>query len=158
MVNFILLKKLRKQTFRFKFFSFNNFFKDIFIFRERGGEGEREGVKHQCVVACCVSPTGDVACNPGMCPRSGIELATHWFTGQHSIHWATPARAKIFFLMILVIYFREGGRKGERGRETLIICLSYVPWLGDWTQNPGMCSDRESNRQPFALWDHTQTT
>ena len=31
--------------------------------------GEREGEKHQCVVASHVPPTGDLAChNPGMCP------------------------------------------------------------------------------------------
>ena len=31
-------------------------------------EGKREGEKHQCVVTCHVVPTGDLACNPGMCP------------------------------------------------------------------------------------------
>ena len=41
----------------------------LFIFRERGREGEREGEKHQCVVVCCTSPTGDPAGNPGMCPN-----------------------------------------------------------------------------------------
>ena len=45
-----------------------NFLKFLFIFRERGREGEREGKKHQCVVASRVPPTGDQACNPGMCP------------------------------------------------------------------------------------------
>ena len=40
----------------------------LFIFRERGKDGEREGEKHQCVVASSVPPTGDLACNPGMCP------------------------------------------------------------------------------------------
>ena len=40
----------------------------LFIFRERGKEGEREGKKHQCVVASRAPPTGDLACNPGMCP------------------------------------------------------------------------------------------
>ena len=45
------------------------FFKILFIyFRERGREGEREGEKHQCVVASCVPPTRDLACNPGVCP------------------------------------------------------------------------------------------
>ena len=44
-------------------------FKEIlFIFRERGREGEREGEKHQCVVASRTPPTGDLARNPGMCP------------------------------------------------------------------------------------------
>ena len=38
------------------------------MFRERGREGEREGEKHQCVVASYAPPTGDLACNPGMCP------------------------------------------------------------------------------------------
>ena len=40
----------------------------LFIFREKGGEGEREGEKHRCVVASCVLPAADLAHNPGMCP------------------------------------------------------------------------------------------
>ena len=40
----------------------------LFIFRQRGREGEREGEKHQCVVASHVPPTGDLAYDPGMCP------------------------------------------------------------------------------------------
>ena len=42
----------------------------LFIFRERGREREREGMKHQCVVASHAPPTGwgpELACNPGMC-------------------------------------------------------------------------------------------
>ena len=38
-----------------------------FIFRQRGMEGEREGEKHQCVVAYCVPPTRDLTHNPGTC-------------------------------------------------------------------------------------------
>ena len=39
----------------------------LIIFRE--GEGkEKEGEKHQCVVASHVPPTRELACNPGMCP------------------------------------------------------------------------------------------
>ena len=53
----------------------------------KGREGEREGEKHQYVVASHVSPTGDLACNPGMRPsRPGIELVTFWFASQHSVH------------------------------------------------------------------------
>ena len=40
----------------------------LFIFRERGREGERKGEKHQCMVASHVPPIGDLARNPGMCP------------------------------------------------------------------------------------------
>ena len=45
------------------------FLKDfIYLFLERGREREREEEKHQCVVASCAHPTGDLAHNPGMCP------------------------------------------------------------------------------------------
>ena len=51
--------------------------KILFIyFLERGREGEIEGKKHQCVVALCEPFTGDLAHNPGMCPRLGIKLVT----------------------------------------------------------------------------------
>ena len=44
-------------------------FKDfIYLFLERRREGERQGEKHQCVVASCMTPTGDVACNTSVCP------------------------------------------------------------------------------------------
>ena len=36
----------------------------LYLFLERGRQGE----KHQCVVASRAPPTGDLACNPGMCP------------------------------------------------------------------------------------------
>ena len=39
----------------------------LFIFRERGRGGEREGEKRQCVVDSCAPPTRDLAFNPGMC-------------------------------------------------------------------------------------------
>ena len=39
----------------------------LFIFRERGREGERGGEKHQC--GCLYAPPfGDLTHNPGMCP------------------------------------------------------------------------------------------
>ena len=40
----------------------------LFIFRERESVGEKEGDKHQCVVASHMPPTGDLARNSGMCP------------------------------------------------------------------------------------------
>ena len=66
--------------------------KILLIFREGEGRGERGQVKHQCVVASCAPSTEDLACNPGMCP-DWESNQWHWFTGPHSIHWATPARA-----------------------------------------------------------------
>ena len=40
----------------------------LYIFRERGREGEKKGEKYQCMVASYVPPIGDLACSPGMCP------------------------------------------------------------------------------------------
>ena len=54
----------------------------MYVFIE--GKGGRKRGKHQCVVVPRAPPTGDLACNPGMCPRLGIQLATLGFTGQHS--------------------------------------------------------------------------
>ena len=49
----------------------NTFLKNfyLFIFRQRGREGEREGEKYQCVVAFRVSPAGDLGSKAGMCPQ-----------------------------------------------------------------------------------------
>ena len=47
-----------------------SFLKNDFIclVLEKGREGEREGEKHQCVVASHVPPAGVLARNSGMCP------------------------------------------------------------------------------------------
>ena len=45
-----------------------SFFSRFYLFLERGEEKEKEGEKHQYVVASHAPPTGNLACNPGMCP------------------------------------------------------------------------------------------
>ena len=54
----------------FSFSFLKNIFKRFYLllFRQRGRVGERVEEKHQCVVASCAPPTGDLARNPGMCP------------------------------------------------------------------------------------------
>ena len=42
--------------------------KFIYLFLERGREGEKEGEKHQSVVASHEPLVGDLARNPGTCP------------------------------------------------------------------------------------------
>ena len=50
--------------FSFVFFLFLNF---IYLFIREGEGGRKKGGKHQCVVASWAHPTGNLACNPGMC-------------------------------------------------------------------------------------------
>ena len=54
------------------YFIFLRFY--LFIFRERGREGERKGEKHQCVVASHAPRTGDLTHNPGMC----LDWESNW--------------------------------------------------------------------------------
>ena len=72
------------------------FFKILFIFRERGREGEK--------ISMCGCLLHTLNGGPGpQCkhmPWLGIEPATFQFTGRHSLHWATPARAFLAFLKI----------------------------------------------------------
>ena len=75
-----------------------------FIFRQRGKEGERGGETHQCVVASHVPCTGDLALQPRHVPWLGIKLATLWFPGQRSVHWATLAR-EVFFLNSFTFFY-----------------------------------------------------
>ena len=63
-------------------------------------EVEREGEKHQCVVASCMPPTGDLACNPGMCPDWE---SNQWPIGSQSSAQSTepqqPGPAFVVFLL-----------------------------------------------------------
>ena len=45
---------------------------------------------------------------PSQVPWLGIELVILWFTGQHSVHWATPARTSLkAFWIIRVVSVEE---------------------------------------------------
>ena len=85
------------------------FLKILFIYFQGGGrEGKRKGEKHQCVVAPCTLPTGDLACNPGMCPA--WELNQQPFGSQvHSqsteLHQPGPY-IYVFMLVISVLSFQ----------------------------------------------------
>ena len=73
----------------------------LFIFRERGREGEKEGEKHQCVVAFHKIPTGDLACHPGMCldqSPTGDPLVYRWALNLLS---HTSQDLNLFYLLLL---------------------------------------------------------
>ena len=63
-------------------------FLKIYLFLERGEGREKERERHQCVVASCVPPTRDLACNPGMCPD--WELNWQPFASQFGVQSSAP--------------------------------------------------------------------
>ena len=62
--------------------------------------------------------------------------------------------------------FLEGGKGNEKEKERNIevqekknqSIASCMPPTRDLVHNPGMCPDRELNRQTFDLWDDAQLT
>ena len=80
------------------------FEKDLLFFknldREDGREKERERNINVWLPLVCPN------CGPDPQPRHvpwlGIEPVTFWFAGQHSMHWATPARADLHTLCVCV--------------------------------------------------------
>ena len=89
------------------------FLKDFiyFIFTQRGREGEKEGEKHQCVVASHVPHTGDLACNPGMC--SEWELNQRPFGLQAGTQSTDPHQPGLTF-------------------HNFKIVIMFLPYLPNW--------------------------
>ena len=64
-IYFFIFKDVDRASTQFCFVFFSRIY---FFILEREMEGEREGEKHQCVVASCAPPTGDLPRNSDMCP------------------------------------------------------------------------------------------
>ena len=112
----------------------------LLIFRERGREGEKEGEKHQCVVASRTSPTGDLDRNPGTCPdweshwqRLGPQAGTQSTepTSQSRLHiynlrlWE-PVTSYLQALCSLLILDPEG--EIQKQKSMLTVSLNYWIW------------------------------
>ena len=112
----------------FFFFFFLRFY--LFIFIERGREGEREEEKHTCVVISCTSPTGDPARNPGMCP----DWESNWrhFGLQTGTQSTEPHQPELFGFCMVCIHLFSQETVGEpivyrRRRKSLFSLLT--PYL-----------------------------
>ena len=84
----------------------------LFIFTERGREGEREGEKHPCVVASRTPPTEDLAHNPGLCP----DWELNWQPISSQAHAQTTEP-------------HQPGLKHRLFKETI---FEIVPYQGIW--------------------------
>ena len=74
------------------------FFKILFLL-DRGEGREKEGEKHQCVVASPTPPTGALACNPGTCPDwESNQRAFGSQVGAQSTGPHQPGQARCLFI------------------------------------------------------------
>ena len=74
----------------------------LFIFRKRGREGQREGGKHQCVVASHMPHTGALALNPGICPSWELNwLPLGLQASAQSTEPHQPGLYAMFYLKVL---------------------------------------------------------
>ena len=118
-------------------------FKFIFIFRDRRRVGERE--RCGCLVQ---APNWGPRLQPRHVPWLGIKPVTLWFAGQHSIHWATPARAEIYIIFPLLLF----GTHCSLPRDLMVlVATSYSPHpIGMMNQNNFLWCD-ETNKLPRLL-------
>ena len=77
------------------------FFKDfIYLFLERG-EGRERNINVWLLLMHLALETWPT--KPRHVPWLGIKPATLWFSGWHSIHWATLARAVLLVLFLFLV-------------------------------------------------------
>ena len=89
-------------------------------------------------------------------PWLGIESGTLWFTGQRSIHWATPARATSWILMTYVWNVFRLKRWILSNFSTCSIFFSMVSPLRRWRRWYGICKILRHTYFPIYLgkWVH----
>ena len=97
----------------------------LFIFRERGWEGERAGEKHHCLVALTWPPLGTWP-TTRTCALTGNPTSDPLVRGPCSVRWVTPARVVFIFFVLLCHYF--GGTP-----EMESTCVQAI--ILNWKQN-----------------------
>ena len=105
-----------------------------------------------CFLGCCKWPGNELYWTylPWCCTCTFLSII---YTKEWNCLDIRHAHIYRIFWKILFI-FRERGGEGKRHQ----LVTSCTPLTRDLTCNPGMCPDRESNPQPFTLWDSTEPT
>ena len=107
----------------------NSFFKGFFIYfyfqRERGREGERDGEKHQCVVASHMHPTGDLAHNSGMCPEW---QSNGWpFGSQADTQSTEPHQPELIYVNLKESHKTDCFLTLKQNSNRSSKCIPYLP-------------------------------
>ena len=108
----------------------------IYLFLEWGME--KEGEKHQSVVASHMPPTGDLTCNPGMCPD--WELNWWPFGSQANTQSTEPHQPGHLFLIYVSgprhyedIHTLKQKREFAGNRVNLFLILQFGLWNNQYS-------------------------
>ena len=99
--------------------------------------------------------------NLGMCPDQESNPRPFSVWDYAPTNWATPARNSFFKKRDFIYLFLERWEGRERNIgvwEIHQLVASHTPPTRDLACNPGMCTDWESNRQPFGSQAGAQST
>ena len=76
----------------------------LFIYFQTEGKWERKRGRETSVCGCLShAPNWGPGPQPRRVPWLGIEPATLWFPGKHSLHWAVPARARCIIIFYPIV-------------------------------------------------------
>ena len=136
----------------------------LFIFRERGKEGEREGEQHRCVretskseilIHCLLN-------SPHQWPATQASALTGnpsgnlWFAGWCPTHWATPARAISYYLIyhqFLNGHFKFCGQLSCVEKLQFMSTILKSLWRVKWPGFPYFsCCDHSRCINTLSLW------
>ena len=103
-----------------EYYKYLFFFKILFIYFREGKGGRKKGRETSMCGWLSCAPNWGPGPQPRHVPWLGVEPVTLWFAGQHSVHWATPARA--IYISIYSLCFPYLCKLFQR-RFVLYLCI-----------------------------------
>ena len=115
--------------------------------------------KRETSTGCLLhTPSWGPGPQPRHVPWPGIEPVTFRFTGQHSIHWATPARA------IFIVYYscacikrNVSAKYSSKGVSKLLCIQRLLFYITFWWNLIDMCDFPHKISLGHQGWCHTQS-
>ena len=98
----------------------------IYLFLERGEEKKKERERNINVWLPLARPHWGPSLQPRHVPWLGVQPVTLWLAGQCSIHWATPARARLTFVINPVV---RCGKVAKPNHFQILWQLLWPVWV-----------------------------